>query len=440
MTNLAEDTVLSSLTDVDALDELVKEGFSNAASRAVLPTELVREIVEWAIKHYYASGRKVAPSKAAIQETWGDQLEAMELVIEDEVEIDSIGWALEQLRDNHARHEGEKLLKKVTMDLAAAAPGAKVSEIQNAAAAFYLLGQGLTSRRQEALLGFAMEDALDRYRNLAESGDAISGLTLGLPEIDEHTKGIRPGEVAVMAAYSGVGKSWVAAWSMLAEWRRGRKTVLFTLENDLAMTADRVACMLACVDYERWQSLQVSDEDQARVEKRTHEIKSSEHAPLVVMPDRGERDPITLVRKALSKGADSLIIDQLSHMILPGGKRRSEARDEVAEKMELLVSQVQGTEPLPCLLMHQINRAGNKDAAKTGRYTMDALADSARVEREASHVFAIYRSDVMRASNMAQLQLLKFRRGVEKDWELHWRPQVGHIEVSREVKWEGVPA
>ena len=61
----------------------------------------------------------------------------------------------------------------------------------------------------------------------------FDGITFGLPEVDQHTLGIHPGELCVIAATSGGGKSWFAGLIVLEEFRRGRRCILFTLENDV---------------------------------------------------------------------------------------------------------------------------------------------------------------------------------------------------------------
>jgi hypothetical protein len=65
---------------------------------------------------------------------------------------------------------------------------------------------------------------------------------------------------------------------------------------------------------------------------------------------------------------------------------------------------------------------------------MQDLAESSETERSADFVFTVHQSDDARASNLAVLQTLKFRRGrPDRNWELRWRLDVGDIRVKREL-------
>lgn len=434
----AERVLYAHLTSVDSLDVLALEGFSNELSREVIPKETGRKIVAWALDYYFANGRKVAPSREAIVETWGDDMEAVEIEIDDDTETDSVEWAIEALRANYGRWRSEQLVKESAQAIAGADPTGIVEEVLGTAASFYLLAQSLISRKQESLAGPGLEESLRRHGEIAEAGQSIQGMTFGLPLLDEHLLGLHDGELGIMAAFSGVGKSWMTLKPMLAEWKRGRRCVLFTLENDLDMTFDRIACAGAKVNYERWQRGEAEEGEIERVTRLAAKLKESEHAPIVIMPQAGECDPVSLVRKARLLGADSMIVDQISHVEPVPGSRRTKRHEEVADIVSAFSREIKGSEALPCLLVSQIKREGHDRARKSGFYVMDDMAETSRIERDATLIMAIYQSEVMRAAHTAQLQELKFRRGKTKNWDMAFRLEVGDIRVLREAEVDDV--
>jgi hypothetical protein len=434
--NQAEAVLYAHTTEAASLEYLAREGFGSPVSRVVIPTEVGREIVGWCLDYYFASGRKVAPSKEAILTSWGDQMEAVGVEIEDDTETDTVAWAVETLRDEYARWQTESLIKEIAKEVAAADPGRKVDAVLSSAGRFYSLGQSLVSRRQESLAGSLLDDALTRHAEIAASGQTTKGLTFGLPEIDEHLYGVHPGEMAMLVAYSGGGKSWMALMAMLAEWRRGRRSVLFTLENDLPMTGDRLACLQAHVSYADWQRGMTDDVGLKRVMEFKGAYEASTCQPIVIMPQPGEADPVSLLRKARMLGADSVIIDQLSHIeAVPG--QRAHARHEVVGAIARTLSmEIIGEDPIPLVVMHQINKEGAQSARKTGRYELEHLADSSEAFKAAKHVHAIYQSDTMKGGSVAQWQTLKFTRGISKDFDLHWNLGTGDIRVIGEARRE----
>jgi replicative DNA helicase len=429
----SEQTLLNHLTTVKSLDVLALEGFLNESALQIIPTELVREITEWSLQYYFKNGREVAPSKEAIHETWHDELEKREIVVEDDVETDSVEWAIEQLRAQYATLQSQDFVKSFATQVFTAGPDEKVERIQAGAHDLYLVAQALTSRHREQDAAEGFRDALERYELRKKDGRTTYGMTFGLPLIDEHIHGVHPGELVVFAAGSGVGKSWVAGKTALHEWSVNRRAALFTLENDLQMTFDRLACMKARVDYEKWQRAEADESEVERVRMWADKLQKSEHAPIVLMPDRGNRTVPGITRKAVVLGAESLIIDQLSFVEHNPNSRERQRWAMWGETIHELKNEIsEGRDKLPCLLLHQINREGMRAAAKTGRHEMDHLAEAGEIERTADFVFALYQSPDAKIVGEAIWQTLKSRRVPPKDWDLAFRLGVGDIRVRAE--------
>lgn len=432
----AEQVLLGHLIDTSSLDVLSAEGFHQDVSLAVIPSETIRKIVKWSVDYYWENGRKVAPSQEAILAVWGDKLEAQEIDLGDPTEeIDSIEWAIEALRSQHAVSQSQKLIREIAVAVSKADPNQKITQVIEAARKFHLLGQELSSRRSESEAGLGFEFAALRHEDRRINGHQLDGMTLGFDLIDQHHLGIHPGEMAIFAMTSGGGKSWVAGKVVLNEWKRGRRAVLVSLENDLDMTFDRLACMYARVDYARWQRGEANDGEVIRVMEATEQIKATEHQPVVTMLQARERDPLSIVRRAQTLGAQSLIVDQLSYIEPVAGSKARERYNVVAEILRELRAQIRDDAAgmLPCLLMAQISRDGRKAIKSNGRYEYNDLGLSTEVENVADHLWAAFQSPDHMAVQRAVWQTLKFRRGVPVDWDMRWRLDVGDIRALNVV-------
>jgi hypothetical protein len=436
---LAEQVLLGHLTDTDSLETLSAEGFHQGISQTVIPTELIRKIADWAITYYWASGRKVGPSREAILDVWGDRMEAMEIGLGDPTEeIDSIEWAITALRAQHAVSMSQRLIREIAASVAKADPTAKVAAVIEGGRQFHQLGQALSSRRSESEAGIGFEEAVLRHEDRRINGHKTHGMTLGLDLIDQHTLGLHPGELAIFAMTSGGGKSWLGGRTTLHSWKQGRRCVLVTLENDLEMTFDRLCCMHARVNYTKWQRGEAEDEEVERVLLATEQIQATEHQPVITMIQAGERDPLSIVRRAHTLGADDLIIDQLSYIeAVPGSKAR-ERHQIVAEILRELRGHIRddAAGKLPCLLLAQINREGRAASRKTGRVEFEHLGLSTEVENIADYVAAGFQSEDHKALQRAIWQELKFRRGATQDFDMRWRLDVGDIRALGLVEAE----
>lgn len=429
--NVAEETLYSYLTDVDSLDCLVREGFSSPANRECIPSKLGRDIVGWVLDLYHKSGRQVAPTRAGIEETWARAMEDEGLVVDDTYEGDSLQWAIEQLRSAYVHHQISEYVIRLANGVNKAAPPDRVEVVKNFAGELYGLSAQLSSHRQEVPVDLGVEDAWVRYQGRVNAQQHVEGLTFGLDPIDRHIMGVRPGEMALFLAYAGSGKSWLSVKSAYAEWRRGRQTVLFTLENDVDMTIDRLCCLTSGMSYEHWQRGTVDEGSLRRFHDVRERFKITAHSPIVIKPAREDRDPVALVRRAYALGAESIIVDQLSHVEPMPGYRPRERRDIVTDQLQGFYDLINGQEPIPALIIAQTKREGWKRAVKEGRYELDAGAESAELERTPNFVFSALRTDLG-----TRWQTLKARRVKPKDWMLAWRLGYGDIRVLHEIREE----
>ena len=439
--SIAEDTLYCHLTSTESLDYLIRQGFLREDVQEVIPSELGRKLVVWCIEQYSATGRIVAPSKDAIMATWGDQLIPQEIEINDDVELDSIKWTVDQLKTDFVQYQAGEFAKAITTEVTQADGPDKVKVLLEYSQILHTITASVVDRKNQQIASEGIEDSLKRYEIVATEGHQFKGMTFGLPvitddviSIDQHIMGLHPGELCVLAGTSGGGKSWFTLAPLISEFKRGRKSVLYTIENDLEMTYDRLACMYCRVPYDKYQRGECSDPEIERIREIKDQFANSDHQPLIVHPSRQEATGANMIRQAISEGADSVIIDQLSH-IQPVAKSRERDRNrvvaEIVQDLNFLISE--GADKIPLLLMHQINRKGREEARKVGRYLMDHLGEATQVENEADFVFAIYQSQAHVLEERAEFQTLKSRRVMPKDWEIEWRPYVGDYRIRREI-------
>jgi len=158
----------------------------------------------------------------------------------------------------------------------------------------------------------------------------------------------------------------------------------------------------------------------------------------VLKPDLGQRSFPYMVREAQLRGADTLLIDQLTHVEVGQGiqdrRPRTEKIGEALHQLKAMIST--GRHHMPCLLTHQINREGIKAADKTGRLEMAHMAESAEIERTADFVLGLYQSRDELGLRQAKLQTLGARRVPSKNWQIDWRPEVGYVKYLNEAVFE----
>lgn len=429
----SEEVLCAHLTNPDSLDVLARDGFLNPQSLEIIPTELIRDMVRWALDRFFESHRLVAPSKQAFIETWGDKMEALGVTINDDTETDSVQWAVSDLRSFALHLHASEWAQVFAEAIYTAEPEERVKVATEQSQTLQGIIESVRPRRDEMTGLQGVDDAILRLKQRQITEMQTFGLTFGMPMLDKHLFGVHPGEIATVAGGPGTGKSWFAGYTALNEFSCNRKSVLITLENDVFMTFDRLLCMAAGVDYERWQRGDINDLQMQLVEAFRETMSGSNAQPVVLQLGPEDSTPTALVRRAAMEGADSLIIDQISFVRPDRTSKSVKRHEQLADIMRSFAELINHEYSIPLVLMTQINRDGVAAARKTGRYHKEFLAEGSWLEQSASIVLALFQSDLMRSMERAQIQQLKSRRTGVKHFEGVWRPWLGDIRMTREV-------
>lgn len=429
-TSRSEDTLYSSLTDVDALERI----FQISLNLKAVPTPPMRDVVQWALDYFERSGQAKAPSREALLETWGQVIEDAEVEIaEVDVEQDEINWAIDALHAHYALYKFQQWEKDAAAAMHESSTTDRLSVLE---AQVHELNELVLSLRDktlevEGIDGF--QRSLSEYHQRAESAQTHRGMAFGIDEVDEYTYGIHEGELAVLAAGPKTGKSVTLAYILLQEWKRQRRATYYTLENSVRMSYDRLVCIHLAVDHDRYRRGEGTPEEidlvQTFIAERGEELKDFIR---IVQPQRGNRTVQWITRHARSLGTESLLVDQLTFM--EASHRSLRGPDKITDVMHDLKDAIGGRSPMSCLLAHQINREGMREAKKNGMLEMWMLAEGSEVERTADWVFGLYASEDERRAQMIKWQTMATRRGSRNlNLRMVWRPWINQVASLGEI-------
>jgi replicative DNA helicase len=430
-TSRAEDVLYSSLTDIDALEQLAKIGLEEEC----IPKPGMRPVVAWALDYFFRTDQKQAPSREALFETWGQVIEDLEVEIEEaDVEIDDIGWAIDSLKSQYILWKFQQWQKESAQAIHEASMVDRLGALDTITHDLVTIALSLRDRTQEVEGIEGFRQSLIDYKRRESESLLFRGMTFGVTEIDQYTYGLHEGELGVLAAGPKTGKSVAMAYILLNEWKQQRYTTLFTLENSVKMTYDRLVCMHLAVDHDLYRRGLCSPEDIERVEiflrERGQELKELVR---IIQPQKGQRSVQWMTRHARTLGTQSLLIDQLTFM--EASHRSLKGPDKIADIMHDLKSEISsGRNQVPCMIAHQINREGMREAKKNGFLEMYMLAEGSEVERTADLVVGLYASPDERKAQIIKWQTLAFRRQEPKHWRVAWRPWIGQVDALDEIE------
>lgn len=426
-----ERAFIQHLTITESLAKVVEDGLPEAA----LADDGLRQIYGFALAYWrddHFGGQ--APSGSALRTHFGNILAEHDIDPDLDPE-DSLAWALDAIRGAYIDRRWQGWVRDFATDMSGADLLAKPEVLTDALGQLMQLQTALTRRTEQVDVRTGMSDRIADYTVRAQQRQTaqLQGVQFGMPLVDNHTGWLRPGELAVLAAGPKTGKSFFLLYSALAHWRNGGTPVLFTLENSVEMTQDRLACMALGIDARRWNRGECTDDEMQRIRTWVDEVLLPADNPFwVLQPEPGKRTVELMVRQARVLG-DALYVDQLTFVDVPKASEKSPRHIQVRDILHDLKALIASGQRLPCVLAHQINREGVKAAEKTGRLEMYHLAESSEVERTADWVFGLWQGPSLREAGRAYLQMLAARREDLVDWEMVWRPHFGQVAVRSQV-------
>jgi replicative DNA helicase len=275
---------------------------------------------------------------------------------------------------------------------------------------------GRASGANEGLvLSDAVKFALDELENREKAAEDGIDVPTGFRELDEVTNGLRPGQLILIAARPGLGKSTLALDIARASALRANvPTVFFSLEMSAGEISQRLLAAETSVPLtvirkgrtlsaDTWKRL---NSVQARVGETPMYIDDSPNLTLSEIRAKCRR------LKA-QRGIKLVIIDYLQ--LLTSGKKFENRQQEVSEfsrALKLLAKELE----VPIVALSQLNRGPEQTQDK--RPLLSHLRESGSLEQDADIVLLLHRErQVEQGQNTSDAEILiaKHRNGEMRD-------------------------
>lgn len=272
----------------------------------------------------------------------------------------------------------------------------------------------LTAQATAELIRAAGADVDAAFRPLGEAAEAsymrlgdpvVQGIGLGLTKPDQKIGGSRGGNLAIIAARPGIGKTSLALWlAYVNSLRLGKRGGLVSLEMNREELAHRMLAVVSGVDHTLIRSHTLTYDELARLGEATHAIGQ---APLLLATSLPTLEALRIaaVRAAVEAPLEYLIVDYLQ--LMSGSGRRENRTTEVGEISRGL-KQLAGELGCPIFALSQLNRAidGRKDPVPQ----LSDLRESGSIENDADLIVFLHRE---RGQSLVELHIGKNRHGAE---------------------------
>ena len=264
------------------------------------------------------------------------------------------------------------------------------------------------------------------YSNLSEaasSGQKIPGLSTGLNDLDRYILGLNKGELILIAARPGMGKTSIALNIAMNVAKKSGKTIaVFSLEMSREQLVSRLLAGEGLVPSQNLLTGQLNSDEWKRIAAAAQVLSATDMRiddnPMLSVSDMNAQ-----CRRISNLGL--VVIDYLQLMQSAGGDSRKyagENRQQVVSDISRMLKIMAKELNVPVICLSQLSRASEGRPNK--RPMLSDLRESGAIEQDADVVIGLYREGYYNAEceepNVSEAIVLKNRKGQTGTVKLAW--------------------
>ena len=261
-------------------------------------------------------------------------------------------------------------------------------------------------RQLDEVAGEIIADLRDR------DSAAPRGIMTGLIRHDETTGGWQPGELVILAARPGVGKTALALQVAMHNAMRHRPVLFVSLEMRDRELVTRVLCGRSRVDSRLLRAGDVTPSDLQDLERASTEVDG---VPLRIWAPPTATLPLIRAvakRERVASGLALLAVDYIG-LVQPDDRTRP--RHEQVAAVSAGLKRLAKELVVPVLALCQLNREADRTEPRLAH-----LRESGAIEQDADLITFLHRPD---SDARTTLIVAKHRHGETGKMELAWLPE-----------------
>jgi replicative DNA helicase len=285
-----------------------------------------------------------------------------------------------------------------------------------------------------------MQETFRRMMKATERGARIIGIPTGFDRYDRMTSGLHDGELTIVAARPGMGKTSlvlnmainVASPQQLESsrdpnerWEEpGYAVVIFSLEMPREQIVNRMLCSEARVDVSRVRTGMLAPSDWSKLTQAAAHLNNlniwvDDSAALSILELRSKvrrlQSEFDRVDPATGEKKQRVGLVVVDYLQLMKGRDGVNSREQEISEISRGLKQLSKECKLPVIALSQLNRAVETRGEKSKRPQLSDLRESGAIEQDADNICFIYRDDYYNKESMersvAELIIAKQRNG-----------------------------
>lgn len=273
-----------------------------------------------------------------------------------------------------------------------------------------------------------LNSAMEEITQLAQQQTHMAGVPSGFKDLDDLFGGFRGGDLVILAARPGVGKTSFALNLAVNAAKAGTTVAFLSLEMSASQLVQRILCSEARVNLGNVRQGRMTDSDWMAIIEASNTLYNLD----MYIDDTPALSILELRAKARrelrSKEKGLIVVDYLQLMQPPRSRadgNRAVEVGEISRGLKVLAKEMD----MPVIALSQLSRAVEMRGKK--RPMLSDLRESGSIEQDADIVMFIDRSmDEVEAESedrpdlgTAELIVAKHRNGATRDITLSFNPE-----------------
>ena len=280
----------------------------------------------------------------------------------------------------------------------------------------------------------ALTEAMKAIQD-AQSGNVPKNVIYtDFKQFDRMTKGLKPGNLIILAARPGVGKTAFALNIAVNCLMKNKNVAIFNMEMTAAEMAKRMLAHVSGIQFDNMDTRGKLSETEAGKLYGAYTMLLGKG---LYIDDYSMNHPSDILSKCRrlkrEKGLDLVIVDYLQLMEVDS-KSRTESRQNDVSAMSRQMKVYAKELGVPILALSQMSRSAEKEGREP---QLSDLRDSGAIEQDADIVVFLHdpsKADTTLPKDKIKLLVRKNRGGQMGDLKLHW---VGETTSFSEIEEDG---
>ena len=286
--------------------------------------------------------------------------------------------------------------------------------------------------------------AQENLEKLSQNKEEITGVPTGFYDLDRVTSGLHAGEMIIIAARPGMGKTAFALNIATNAAQNTKKAIaIFNLEMPAEQLVNRMRSAVGQIDSGKIRTGNMSHEDWKRINEANSQLAETN---IQIVDDAGitAAEIKAKCRNLANKeeGLALVIIDYLQ-LVTSGGKRPESRQQEVSDISRSLKTMAMELK-VPVIALAQLSR--NAEKRESNQPMLADLRESGSIEQDADMVLFINRSDYYKAKEqldasknvVADIIIAKHRKGSTGKFQLLFELNMSNFRNYLATETEGL--